>query len=77
MIFGTYIVYESGDDHGRYRRSACKKYKNWWSQKMLKILQRKMQFEKCFFLRKIFEITQKIFCTENANDAATIRHLEV
>ena len=54
----------------------AKKYKNWWSQKMLKILQRKMQFEKCF-LKKIFEINQRIFCTENANDAATIRHLEV
>ena len=36
-----------------------------------------MQFEKCF-LKKIFEINQKkIFGTENANDAATIRHLEV
>ncbi len=43
---------------------------------MLKILQRKMQFEKCL-LKKIFEINQKIFGTENANDAATIRHLEV
>jgi hypothetical protein len=28
-------------------------------------------------LKKIFEINQKIFGTENANDAATIRHLEV
>jgi hypothetical protein len=31
----------------------AKKYKNWWSRKMLKILQRKMQFEKCF-LKKNF-----------------------